>query len=85
MDPGEIEQLIANTVKRSQQALAQQVLEQAATIARLQAQLQDNNSDQQQHQQQLDHASGTGELAQIKTNPNLLRGLSTSLKLPNPE
>jgi hypothetical protein len=85
MDPEEIEQLIANAVERGQQTLTQQMQEQAATIAQLQAQLQDNNSDHQQHQQQLDHTSGTAEVAHTQTNPNPLPRQSTSLKLPKPE
>jgi hypothetical protein len=67
MDQGESEQLIANAVERGQQTLAQQVQEQAAIIVQLQAQLQDNNSDQQQHQQQIDHASGTGDVIMSQT------------------
>jgi hypothetical protein len=85
MDQGEIEQRIANAVERGQQTLAQQVQEQAAMIAQLQAQLQDNNSDQQQHQQIIDHASGTGDVILSQANSNPLPGESTSLKLPKPE
>jgi Retrotransposon gag protein len=58
------------------------------TIAQVQTQLKDNNSDHQHHQhhqQQLDHASGIAEVAQTQTNPNPLPGQSTLLKLPKPE
>jgi hypothetical protein len=82
MDPVEIEQLIANAAEYGQQTLAQQV-QQAVTTAQLQTQLQDNNSDQ--HQQQLDHASGTAEVAQTQANQNPLPGQSTSLKLAKPK